>query len=163
MAHIDYNYPLLNTNHTLNLELNLKFTASLRSNNLGMLILGSNYEPHSIQKPPKSSNFTFTSICHHDCTNVIFKYSNLLFYNIFFLICKQKFLPNSGINVFAALPYQNSADLSVVTILNRLNVEQKNVYNSETNNQTLFTFEPLKIEQVCFFQSNEQVMKLKTS
>jgi hypothetical protein len=49
------------------------------------------------------------------------------------------------------LPYQNSADLSVVTILNRLNVEQKNVYNSETNNQTLFTFEPLKIEQVCFF------------
>jgi hypothetical protein len=88
MAHFDYNYPLLNTNHTLNLELNLKFTASLRSNNLGMLILGSNYEPHSIQKPPKSSNFTFTSICHHDCTNVIFKYSNLLFYNIFFLICK---------------------------------------------------------------------------
>ena len=83
MAHIDYNNPLQNKNHTLNMELNLKFTESLRSNNLGMLILGSNYEPLSIQIPPKSSNFTFTSICHQDCTKVIFK-DLKLFFEIFF-------------------------------------------------------------------------------
>ena len=85
MAHIDYNNPLLNTNHTLNMELNLKFTASLRSNNLGMLILGSNYEPLSIQIPPKSSDFTFTSICHQDCTEVIsFKEFEFIILKYFF-------------------------------------------------------------------------------
>jgi hypothetical protein len=84
MAHIDYNYPLLNTNHTLNMELNLKFTAPLRSNNLGMLILGSNYELQSIQISPKSSNFMFTSICHQDCTKVkIFKEFEFIIFQYF--------------------------------------------------------------------------------
>ena len=48
----------------------LYFTEKLREIDLGLFQLGSDGSPLSLQIPPRSNLFSFTSICYPECTNV---------------------------------------------------------------------------------------------
>jgi hypothetical protein len=46
------------------------FTEELRQHDLGLLVLGAEGNPLSLQIPPKSSKSAFTSTCYPECTEV---------------------------------------------------------------------------------------------
>lgn len=51
--------------------LRLYLTKQLRDHDLGLITLGTDGAPMSLQIPPQSNEFTYTSICYPQCTQVI--------------------------------------------------------------------------------------------
>ncbi len=66
-----YDNPQLKTDIVDNSGIKLYFTNELRQNDLGLLILGDDM-PLSLQIPPNSENFEFTTICYPECSQLFF-------------------------------------------------------------------------------------------
>ncbi len=70
LMEIHYDNPELKNDIIDNSGIKLYFTETLRTYDLGLLVLGSDFTPVSIQIPPQSQNTVFTSTCYPECTEV---------------------------------------------------------------------------------------------
>lgn len=72
-----YDNPELKTGIIDDSGVKLYLTEQLREHDLGLMLLGNDGNSMTLQIPPQSNEFTFTSICYPQCTQVCI-------FNIFF-------------------------------------------------------------------------------
>ena len=70
LLEIHYDNPELKSDIIDNSGIKFYYTQKLRKYDLGLMLLGSQFNSLALQIPPKSNKYTFTSTCYPQCTEV---------------------------------------------------------------------------------------------
>ena len=121
------------------------FTEQLREQDLGLLTLGADGSTLSLQIPPQSKDFSYTSICYPACT--------------------QRFFPDDGITVLSGFLHTHLAGRSVKTTLVQNNIATRELFNNpnyDFNYQFTIEIEPIILRKgdalitECRYQTNDR-------